>query len=754
MKATLTTLRVLRRFVSVALTSSAVVAAMVFFFAWLALRIPWEIPDRGAITGPSEIVDQSGVVLARFDSEVDRRLVSIENVAPVAQAAVVVSEDSRFYEHDGVDPPSLIRAIVTNVRTDGITQGGSTLTQQYVKNAFLTPERTITRKIREAVISIALERQMEKDEILEAYLNEVYFGEGAYGIEAAARTYFGVSAAELDPAESATLAQLLPGPSTRNPRKDPLGARQRRDDLLARMATLGRLSTAEAENWSRKPMLVLPRVSATRQEPYFVEYVRKQIINTYGEDALLTGRLTVETTIDLRQQAMLAAAVEAQLPRQPEPFQDVDAGAAVIDPATGDIKAIYSGRSFQDSELDLATQLVGRQPGSTFKPFVFLTALNQGMLPEETYRAPGSVIPDTCEPLEDGTNPFKKPVENAGGRGFGRMTIANALSNSVNTVFVQLGCDVGPQNIVNTMSLMGVRNAITPEPFVSIGSGSSGPSPLDMASAYATLANDGLACPARSILRVSGPDGELPLPIEITTGVGQDARPRTLTEDELMSRPPELREMDKGRCRQVLSPDIARTAIQAMERVVEETTATRAQIGRPQAGKTGTTDGPKDAWFVGFTPNLSMAVWVGDTNRDGEGGLLDLRGVNGFRTVFGGTIPALIWRDAATALLADQPIVDFLEPGELVVPDGVEGRQPGPVRGRPPNYRSPSPTPTPTETTESETETETVAPNPPGSRPSPTETPTSDEPAPEPTAETETETESDGGGCLIIIGDC
>lgn len=751
MEITLATVRVMRRVISVAMASLFVVGALVFFFAWLALRIPWEIPDRAAITGPSEIVDESGIVLARFDSEVDRRLVPIDAIAPVAQAAVIVSEDARFYEHDGVDPASLIRAIVTNVRTDGITQGGSTLTQQYVKNAFLTPERTITRKIREAVISIALERQMDKDEILEAYLNEVYFGEGAYGIEAAALTYFGVSASQLDPAEAATLAQLLPGPSTRNPRADRDGALRRRNELLTRMAQLGRLSPGEATTWSRRPMLVLPRVSATRQLPYFVEYVRKQVINTYGEDALLTGRLTIETTIDIRQQAQLAAAVEAQLPRQPEPFQDVDAGAAVVDPKTGDIKAIYSGRSFQESELDLATQLVGRQPGSTFKPFVFLTALNQGMLPDKTYQAPGSVTPDTCVPLEDGTNPFKKPVENAGGGGFGRLTIANALSNSVNTVFVQLGCDVGPANIVTTMSLMGVRNAIAPEPLVSIGSGSTGPSPLDMASAYATLANDGLACPARSILRVSGPDGELPVPLEVTTGAGQNSRPRPLTEDELASRPPELREMDRGRCRQVLAPDIARTAIQAMERVVEETTATRAQIGRPQAGKTGTTDGPKDAWFVGFTPNLSLAVWVGDTNRDGVGGLLDLRGVNGFGTVFGGTIPALIWRDAATALLADEPIEDFLEPGEIVVPDGDEGRQPGPVRGRPPNYRTPTQTPTPTETETSETPTETeppVAPNPPGSRPSPTEAPTSDEPTPEATTETE------DGGCLLIFGDC
>lgn len=758
MATTRVVLRVLRRILSVGVASLAVVVAMVFFFAWVALRIPWEVPDRGAVTGPSEILARDGTLLARFDRDLDRRLVRIEDVALVAQQAVVAAEDARFYEHDGVDPPSLIRAVVTNLRTDGITQGGSTLTQQYVKNAFLTPERTITRKIREAVISIALERQMEKDEILEAYLNEVYFGEGAYGIEAAARTYFGVTAAQLDPAESATLAQLLPAPSARNPRNDREGARVRRNALLQRMADLGMLTQAEADTWIGRPMLVLPPRSSTRREPHFVEYVRRQIVDAYGEEILLTGRLTIQTTLELDHQDQLRQAVENQLPRQEPPLDRVDAGAAVVDPATGEILAMYGGRSFEESQVDLATQLDLRQPGSTFKPFVFVAALEQGIGPDTVYRAPGRVVPDGCTDDETGFNPFAEAggVANAGGRGFGSMSISRALSNSVNTVFVQLGCDIGPEYVVDVMGLMGVRNQISTNPGVSIGSLANGPSPLDMASAYATLANDGLACPATAILRIAGPDGDLPVPDGVTTGAESGNRSRVLSDEELGARHPDLVSMDRGRCRQVIHPNNARLAIEAMEVVVEETTATRAQIDIPQAGKTGTTDGPREAWFVGFTPAVSIAVFVGDTIPPLE----DLRGVAGFRRVFGGTIPALIWRDAARAILADVPASDFAAPGEYIPPGlgfGAEDEDRvvvGPARGRPAVPRPAAETTAASDSDEA-TEEGTILESGGGggTRPDPGDEPTPTETSEPPPSDPEDPSENEGG-CLLVIGDC
>ncbi len=230
---------VLKRVLWVGTSSLVAVTAIVVFFAWLALQVEWRVPDPGALSGPTEVFARDGTVLARFTSEVDRRVVPLDEVSPHVVDAVVANEDERFYEHGGVDPLSLLRAVVTNVRTGGIAQGGSTLTQQYVKNAFVGSERTLLRKVREAVISIQLERDLTKREILERYLNTVYFGEGAYGVEAASLTYFGVHAAELSAAQGATLAQLLPAPSARNPRVDPTGADERADAVLRKMVRLG-----------------------------------------------------------------------------------------------------------------------------------------------------------------------------------------------------------------------------------------------------------------------------------------------------------------------------------------------------------------------------------------------------------------------------------------------------------------------------------------------------------------------------------
>ena len=720
------------RLVVVGLSAVIAVALLLLFLAWIALRIPWQVPEVTELSGPTVVTDRNGEVLARFTSAVDRRVVDLDQVSQAARDAIVAAEDIRFYEHTGVDPASLIRAVVTNVRTGGISQGGSTLTQQYVKNAYLNPERTLTRKIREAVISIALERRMSKDEILEAYLNAVYFGEGAYGIEAAALTYFGVPAAELTADHGATLAQLLPAPSVRNPRADSNGARQRRDRVLDQMVLMGTLTRAEADQFQTLSIDVRPRLRQQFAVPYFTEYVRRQIVANYGEEGLLTGAMTVRTTIDLAAQAALEQAVTEQLPRQEPPLHDVDAGAAIVDPKSGDILAVYGGRSYEESQLDLATQLTIRENGSNFKPFVFVAALEQGLSATTSYAAPASIVPTSCPPNEDGSNPFaRNPVDNAGGRGYGRLTLANALANSVNTVYVTLGCDVGPDNVVTTMRKMGVRSPIPAHPNIGIGGGGSeGATPLDLASAYATIANDGRHCPARSIIEVRTRNGErLPAPVEVTIGLGQEAQPRALTEDELAARPEGLAELDRGRCKQVIDPDIARTTAQTLTRVVSETTATRADIGRPQAGKTGTSDGPKDAWFTGFTPDLALSVWVGDAGRD-EGPLEVLRNVEGFRTVFGGTIPALIWRDAASEILKDVPPRGFLRPGE----GGEGGRRPAPERVKP----DPTPSEAPSE----------VVSDLPSDDPSASENPT-DQPSGEPSP-----TPSDEPSRCLIVFSC
>lgn len=651
------------------------VVGLVAFFAWLALNVRWEIPDPAALTAPTTIRAADGTVLARLTSEVDRRIVPIDEVSRAALDAIVASEDARFYEHEGVDPFALLRAVVSNVRTGAIAQGGSTLTQQYVKNAFTGGERSIWRKVQEAVISIQLKRDLSKQEILEEYVNTVYFGEGAYGIEAAALTYFGVHASELNVAQGAALAQLLPAPSRWNPRVDPQGSLERRDAVIRRMGDLGTISPSRVARATVAPLEVLPRRRPPTRYPFFVQYVRKQLVDAYGEPTVLTGGLDVRTTLQPRVQEVLAEAVAERLPPDEAP---IDAGVVAVDPRTGAIIGSYGGRDFRARQFDLGLSGL-RQPGSTFKSFVYLAALEQDVSPRQRYSGPRSVSIGGWD------------VSNVGGASYGSIDISRALQRSVNTVYAQLGRDVGAEHTALVASRMGVRSRRLSTSDITIALGTYEVSPLDMASAYGTLANDGIACPAHAIAEVVGPDGQrLPPP-----------RERVPSSDVVASRPDDLGGRDDGRCYEALDADVARTTTETLEGVVSSSgTAPRADIGRPQAGKTGTSQNNSDAWFVGYTPQLSLAVWVGHPDRR-----VELEDIGGFRQVYGGTIPALIWRDAAEAILEDAPALDFLEPGELTR---------GGRRVRPPMSRSdgddgdgdddagatpaPSPTPSPTGT--------------------------------------------------------
>lgn len=721
--------QLLTRAAWVGTSSLLAVGGLVVFFAWLALQAQWQVPDPGALSGPTQLRARDGTVIARFTSEVDRRLVDLDDVSPYVVDAVVANEDERFYDHDGVDPLSLVRAIATNVRTGGISQGGSTLTQQYVKNAFTGAERTIIRKVREAVISIQLERDLTKQQILERYLNTVYFGEGAYGVEAAALTYFGVRASELSAAQAAQLAQLLPAPSLRNPRADPEGADRRGDAVLAKMQQLGYLSPDEADDAATQEVAVLPRRPAPTVAPFFVAYVRRQLEIAYGKQTVLTGALDVTTSLDLSAQEHLDAAVDDQLlSQEPGPFR---AGAVALDPRNGDILAIHGGPDFRTRSFDLATQ-GRRQNGSTFKPIAFAAALEAGIDPSTGYPSPGRTVitRDNCPPYGGA------PEGVVGGPG-GSMSLREGLIRSVNTVFIRVGCDVGPEAIVDLGLRLGVRNRISPNVSVALGGSDFGGSVLDMASAFGTLANDGVYCPARAILSVRGPDGEeQPLPREVTIVPGMEPRFRSLTQPELAARPEGLAERDEGRCVGALDADIARTTTQALEQVVARSTGRRAAIERPQAGKTGTTNEEKDAWFAGYTPELSLAVWIGHPDST-EASIHD---VAGFSRVQGGTIPALIWRDAAREILAGVSPSSFLEPGELNL--GDERAWPAPARPRPTATPSPEPSPTPSPEPTGD---------PPGGDPTGGD-PTED--GSEPPDDGGTEDDEDDEDCLIVLGDC
>jgi penicillin-binding protein 1A len=660
-----------RRAVIASFAATATVAFLGALSAWLALNVAWAVPDPGALSGPTEVLARDGTVVARFTAEVDRRPVAIDEVAEVARDAIMVAEDARFLDHGGVDVTSLVRAVISNVRTGGIRQGGSTLTQQYVKNAFVGDERTLLRKVREAVIAIQLERDVSKDEILERYLNTVYFGEGAYGIEAAARTYFGVRAAELDAGQAATLAQLLPAPSIRNPRTDPDGSARRRDALLDRMVELGALPATTADEHRGQPTEVVPRARIDTPAPSFVDHVRRQLEHAYGTQVLLTGALRVHTSLDLDAQAQLDEAVAARLPA--DEAGPVEAAAVALDPRTGELLAIHGGRDARLGDLNLAT-MARRQNGSAFKPFVYAAALEDGVSePSTSWPAPSRTTIQRCVGHDGG------PFEVRGGPG-GHLPLEEALVRSTNTTFQLVGCELGGARIVEVAQRLGVANEVPATASIALGGSAFGASVLDLAAAYGTLANDGLRCPPRSILEIVGPDGgRWELPAEVVTTVDHDRRPLGPTEEELADRPDGLAERDADGCVGAMDADVARTVTQALVGAVDRGTGTRAAIDRPQAGKTGTTQDVKDAWFVGYTPQLSLAVWVGDPGR--EGPVQPLRDVAGVPEVYGGTIPAQVWADAARPILEDVEPLPFPEPGDLTGDDGpaVAPAQPVPA---------------------------------------------------------------------------
>jgi penicillin-binding protein 1A len=665
---------VLRRAVLALLAAFLTMAALVLLTAWAALRVSWAVPDPGEMAGPTELLDRNGAVIARFTAELDREVVDLEDVAPVARDAVIVAEDARFYEHSGVDPLSLLRAVVTNLRTGGIAQGGSTLTQQYVKSAFVGDERTVMRKVREAVISIQLERDVDKEEILERYLNEVYFGEGAYGIEAAARAYFDRPAAELEAHQAATLAQLLPAPSVRNPRADPTGARQRRDALIERMVETGRLDAAEARDARQRDLdLAEPRRLETKA-PAFTDHVRRQLEHAFGERVMHAGALTVRTTLDLEAQDVLDEVAAERLPGDDAP--QVEAAMVALAPDSGDVLAMHAGRETQVGGFNLAT-MTRRQNGSAFKPFVYAAALEDGIVERDSVRpAPASTTISRCEGHDGG------PFTVRGGPG-GSATVHQAMVRSVNTTYQLLGCELGGERVVEQARRMGVRNEIPATASVALGGAAYGASVLDMASAFGTFANDGRYCPARSILEITGPRGEtIEVPPEIVTVPGQPPEPRAWSDEERDARPEHLAEHDRGSCGAATHPNVARTTTQALVDVVAGGTGSRADIGRPQAGKTGTSQENKDAWYVGYTPELSLAVWIGDAGRDGSVG--SLPALHGFSQVYGGTLPAMMWADAAEQLLTDVEPTEFPEPGAIDLAGEDDAPGVAPARPVPP----------------------------------------------------------------------
>lgn len=599
------------------------------------------LPDDQAVS--SQVLWSDGTLLTTLHSQEDREPVPLAKMAPSLPKAVVAIEDERFFDHDGVDARGVLRALTRDVQSGNLDEGGSTITQQYVRSVMLGPEKDLERKLREAVMAVQLEHRYSKRTILERYLNTIYFGNGAYGVQAAARRYFGRDAANLDLAQSALLAAVIRAPETYNPYVAPDRALARRNEVLDRLEHLHRESKDAVAAARAQPLgLVPPATDGRYPAPYFVEQVTKLILSNpaFGvtrdqrRRLLLEGGLRIRTTLDPRLQA-LAEQSAARVISQPA--TDPATALVALEPTTGQVKAYVGGSDFWGTapwaKVDLAdidcyeVHTGCRQAGSTFKAFVLAAALDAGVPLSRSYDAPASLT----IPQPGGQPPWV--VNNYDGTGKGRMNLTEATVNSVNTVYAQLVMDLGVQPVVDLAHKMGVRSPQAAVPSAALGS--NGATVLDMASAYDTLAGDGMHTDPVFVSRVTSRDGTV------------------------------LYEAPTKRTR-VLSETTARTINGVLQEVVNRGTGINARIGRPVAGKTGTSDEWADAWFVGYTPDLVTAVWVGFPDAERT-----MRPPATRITVTGGSWPAQIWQAFVGAALAETPITGFAAPAPATTATSV-----------------------------------------------------------------------------------
>jgi len=687
---------------------AALTPLLVTLTVWLEWRFAGgsgELPPPTALAAGqiSRVFDANGQQIGQFQ-QFDQNIPVREGDIPLRlKQAVIAAEDKSFYSHGGVDLRGLLRAARADIESQEIVQGGSTITQQYVRNAYTGNSRTAGRKLREVALAGRLDREMNKDDILFRYLSSLYLGEGSYGVGAASENYFRKPVSQLNLSESALLAGLIPAPSRYEPRGDPTAAEEKRQIVLDKMLAEGYITSEEHADasaqslWTvanltpnRPATIIYPAQQAVPRYPYFLDYLRRYLINKYGPEAVFKGGLEVHTTLDPARQAAAEKAIADSLSGTSPPLE---MALTAVEPETGFVKAMVGGRDFfapggqanlalggcsrppdrYKDKVDVSATCwdpksdavvgggTGRQAGSSWKPFVLAAALTKGIPDTKVYSAPSSYRFKGC-------NGNGCTIQNYEGSGGGSSTLRNATVKSINTVYAQVIQEVGVKETAEMAKKLGISSAWVATPEIqgpSYAIGTQEVSPLDMASAFGVFANQGKRASATPVEWIRSPDDS------------------------------SLEDNRRRSAERVIDASVANEVTDILKGVITGGTGVGANIGRPAAGKTGTAQEWRDAWFVGYTPQLSAAVWIGNRDRP-----TSLFGIKGVPRVTGGSIPAATWRAFMTEALKDVAPTDFSGAVTFATPPpplGVPGttiprfHTPSPQPATDPNQYAPNP---------------------------------------------------------------
>lgn len=596
-------------------------------FAGVTLSIVYQLPNIDSLNTylPSEstiLYFADGKILARFHQEENRQVIPLSRISPYFQKAVVATEDTRFYNHHGLDFNGIFRAAVKNFAYGRVVEGGSTVTQQLARNIFLTRKRTLFRKLSEALLALQIERHYTKEEILELYLNQVYLGHNAYGIESAANLYFGKHAAELDLAESAMIAGLVRGPEIYSPYRNFKGAKIRQIYVINKLFEQALISEEEAKMAAIESLNFSPANLKRYGEmaSYFIAYVLQELFDKYGPDQVYHGGLKVHTTLDSTMQSAAEETVSRFISSEGSKYNFSQGALVSIDPRNGFIKAMIGGANFNQSKFNRVTQAM-RPPGSSFKPFIYTAAIEQGIYPGTVLQD----IPTTFRVWPTQWNPDGnwKPM-NFDNKFRGEVTMRYALEKSLNLPSIKLLERVGIQNAIAVAQKMGIKSRL--EPGLSLALGASDVTLLEMTSAFGVFADAGIRVEPTAFTKIENRDGVV------------------LFENQIQEH-------------RVLDENVSAIMVDMLKGVLTRGTGVHGRIDRPSAAKTGTSQDFKDAWFIGFVPQLVTGVWVGNDNN------LPMRGVAEV-----GVCPR-IWKAYNQTALANQPVLDFPKPEGLSAND-------------------------------------------------------------------------------------